>query len=68
MLLSGRKTGLEKLVSFLFQLSKPKQRWGAGPKLLDLQMTRADISDYLGLTIETVSRTLSNLKSDALIK
>jgi CRP-like cAMP-binding protein len=30
-------------------------------------MTRSDIADYLGLTIETVSRTLSKLKQDGLI-
>ena len=68
MLLSGRKTALKKLVLFLLQLSKREQRRGTGPKLLDLQMTRGDITHYIGLTIETVSRTLSNLKSDALIR
>ena len=68
MLLLGRKTALEKIASFLLQLSEREQRRGAGLGSLDLPMTRGDIADYLGLTIETVSRTLSLLKGQALIK
>jgi CRP/FNR family transcriptional regulator len=68
MLLLGRKTALEKIASFLLQLSEREQRRGAGLGSLDLPMTRGDIADYLGLTIETVSRTLSQLKGQALIK
>ena len=67
MLLSGRKTALKKLVLFLLQLSKREQRRGTGPKLLDLQMTRGNITYCLGLTMENLSCTLSGLKSDALI-
>ncbi|MDO6475124.1 helix-turn-helix domain-containing protein [Alteromonas sp. 1_MG-2023] len=40
---------------------------GATPEHIELPMTRADIGDYLGLTVETVSRTLSRLKKDGLI-
>ena len=36
--------------------------------IVSLAMTRQDIADYLGLTIETVSRTLSQLERDALIE
>ena len=36
--------------------------------MLHLPMTRADIADYLGLTIETVSRTLTALRSDGIIE
>jgi CRP/FNR family transcriptional regulator, anaerobic regulatory protein len=72
MLLLGRKTALEKISSFLLRLSEREQRRGAVPgpvelPQVELPMTRGDIADYLGLTIETVSRTLSQLKNDSLI-
>ncbi len=68
MLLLGRKTALEKISSFLLRLSEREQRSGAEQGPVELPMTRGDIADYLGLTIETVSRTLSQLKNDSLIK
>ncbi|WP_342806255.1 helix-turn-helix domain-containing protein [Alteromonas sp. M12] len=40
---------------------------GAKPEKIELPMTRTDIADYLGLTVETVSRTLSQLRGDGLI-
>lgn len=40
---------------------------GARPDRIELPMTRVDIADYLGLTVETVSRSLSQLKRDGLI-
>ena len=68
MLLLGRKTALEKISSFLLRLSEREQRSGVEQGPVELPMTRGDIADYLGLTIETVSRTLSQLKNDSLIK
>ena len=53
----------ERLVSFLLQIAK---RGGAASKA-ELLMSRADIADYLGLTIETVSRTLKKLEKSAAI-
>jgi CRP/FNR family transcriptional regulator len=51
-----------------FMLKELLQRIpGARPDRIELPMTRVDIADYLGLTVETVSRSLSQLKRDGLI-
>lgn len=65
MLLLGRKTARERVASFLMALSR---RSKVGEKAsLQLPMSRADIADYLGLTIETVSRTLTLFRKEGLI-
>lgn len=66
MLLLGRKTAMERIATFLLSLGK-LQQISSGGASLHLPMTRADIADYLGLTIETVSRTLTKLKHDRII-
>ena len=68
MLLLGRKTAAEKLASFLLGMAKRSSVEGAPVDRVPLPMTRADIADYLGLTIETVSRTLSRFKRAGLIE
>ena len=68
LLLLGRKTAEERLVSFLILLSQGQVRRGLKPDPITLPMTRSDIADYLGLTIETVSRTFSALKTKGLIE
>jgi CRP/FNR family transcriptional regulator len=65
MLLLGRKTATEKVVSFLLMMAD--QQGPAGMDEVAVPMTRSDIADYLGLTIETVSRTLTRLRQDGLI-
>jgi CRP/FNR family transcriptional regulator len=62
MLLLGRKTASEKVASFLIGIARR-----TSGDFLDLPVTRADIADYLGLTIETVSRTLTQLREDGII-
>ncbi len=64
MLLLGRKTAQEKLATFLLDMA---DRMADGAAHIDLPMQRADIADHLGLTIETVSRTLTQLARDRLI-
>jgi len=68
MLLLGRKTAREKVVSFLLSLSRRARRRGAPPSPVALPMSRADIADYLGLTTETVSRTFTALKGSGVIR
>jgi len=64
MVLLGRKTAQEKLATFLLDMAN---RLSKGDRF-DLPMQRTDIADHLGLTIETVSRTLTQLVRDGLIK
>ncbi|WP_157231113.1 cyclic nucleotide-binding domain-containing protein [Kiloniella laminariae] len=67
MLLLGRKTAVEKVSSFLISLVKRAGKPSTERQLVALPMGRSDIGDYLGLTTETVSRTLTNLKKQKII-
>lgn len=67
MLLLGRKTALERIASFLMlQRARDRARAAVQPRI-HLPMSRGDIADYLGLTIETISRALAHLKSGGVI-
>ena len=68
MLLLGRKTAMERLASFLVNLSDRARRAGGEGRLIELPMTRAEIADYLGLTTETVSRNTTRLKTRGVIR
>jgi CRP/FNR family transcriptional regulator, anaerobic regulatory protein len=68
MLTTGQRSATERLVSFLLAFSRRNARIGQDPTALELPMTRADIGDFLGLTIETVSRTFTKLKTMGLIE
>ena len=62
-LMLGRRAACERVAALLLDLA---ERTGADA-LLDVPMTRQDMADYLGLTIETVSRTLTQFQQDGLI-
>jgi CRP/FNR family nitrogen fixation transcriptional regulator len=64
MVLLGRKTAPEKIASFLLDLAdRLCQEDG-----VDLPMHRTDVADHLGLTIETVSRTFTQMAKSGLIR
>ncbi len=68
MLLLGRKTAREKIASFMLMLSARAEERNEDGTTIHLAMGRADIADYLGLTIETVSRQISKFKGERLIR
>ncbi|MGO1540395.1 MAG: Crp/Fnr family transcriptional regulator [Luteimonas sp.] len=60
----ARMTPIERLAAFLVDLSGRQHRRGGTQHHVELPMTRADIADHLGLTIETVSRSFTRLKQE----
>ncbi|RUY92349.1 Crp/Fnr family transcriptional regulator, partial [Mesorhizobium sp. M7A.F.Ca.CA.001.12.2.1] len=67
----GRKSASEKVASFLLMIARnidPALDPAAQSTRFELPLTRADIADFLGLTIETVSRQLTRLRSDHVIR
>jgi CRP/FNR family transcriptional regulator, nitrogen fixation regulation protein len=63
MLLLGRKTSLERVAAFLLEMDRRLTAAG----VMALPMNRRDIADYLGLTLETVSRALSCLHGKGIL-
>ena len=72
MLLLGRKTAREKIASLLAILARRdtglKAKAAKGPISFDLPLTREEMADYLGLTLETVSRQMNALKRDGVVE
>lgn len=71
MLLLGRKTAREKIASLVAIIARRDAalhfRRTKGELVVDLPLTREEMADYLGLTLETVSRQISALKRDGVI-
>lgn len=72
MLTLGRKTAAEKVASFLHliatHIDPEKQVARTNRAAFDLPLTRADIADFLGLTIETVSRQITKLRKAGVVE
>jgi CRP/FNR family transcriptional regulator len=67
MLLLGRRTAEEKIASFLVGWRERLAHIGYERQTIALPMSRQDIADYLGLTIETVSRTLTRFEREKML-
>lgn len=68
MLLLGSMRAEERLAAFLLNLTQRLQARGFSPSALILRMTREEIGSYLGLKLETVSRTFSKFQEDGLLE
>jgi CRP/FNR family transcriptional regulator, anaerobic regulatory protein len=72
MLLLGRKTAREKIASLIAIIARrdaaAKSALARGTVMVELPLTREAMADYLGLTLETVSRQISALKRDGVIR
>ncbi len=70
MMTLGRKSASEKVASFLYLIGvniDPEKNITMGPVSFQIPLKRADIADFLGLTIETVSRQLTKLRKSGII-
>lgn len=63
----GRRSAEARVASFLLGLAEAYRQRGALPAELPMPMTRSDIGDFLGLTLETVSRSFASFKRQKLI-
>ena len=71
MLTLGRKNASEKVASFLYMIAHnidPEVDKNKSPVSFEIPLRRADIADFLGLTIETVSRHLTKLRNSGIIE
>ena len=68
LLLLGRKSSSERVLSILFKLAERQGQRDPDGIFIDLPMTRGDLADYVGLTIETVSRTFTRLRKEGMIE
>ena len=64
----GQLTAEERVAHFLTTLARRTEADRTRPIIVELPMTRLDIADYLGLTIETVCRVISKFKRDGLLE
>lgn len=68
MMLLGSMNAEERLAAFLLNISTRLRARGYSPNEFHLRMSRADIGSYLGMTLETVSRTFSAFQQQGLLK
>ncbi|MEL1265420.1 Crp/Fnr family transcriptional regulator [Pseudoxanthomonas putridarboris] len=63
----ARLNPMERLAGFLVDMAQRRRRQGQDDSEVVLPMTRTDIADYLGLTVETVSRSFTRLRQEGSI-
>lgn len=68
MMLLARKTLRERMATFLLKFEEYLREADSEPSTLKLPMSRADIADYLGVTVETISRCLAAMAEEGLIQ
>jgi CRP/FNR family transcriptional regulator len=68
MMLLSKRSAEERLLHFLSHLSQRFEERGFSAKQFNLSMTRNEIGNYLGLTVETISRLLTRFQKEDLIK
>jgi CRP/FNR family transcriptional regulator len=68
MMLLSKRSAEERLLHFLSHLSQRFEERGFSAKQFNLSMTRNEIGNYLGLTVETISRLLTRFQKEELIK
>lgn len=67
MMLLNKRTADERLMYFIANLSQRFEERGFSPKQFNLTMTRNEIGNYLGLTVETISRLLTRFQKEGII-
>jgi CRP/FNR family transcriptional regulator len=68
MAMMGRSQAISRLALFLYSMSKRQARLGRSAEQLTLSMSRADLANYLGLVLETVSRLFGRLQDMGIIE
>lgn len=68
MMLLNKRSAEERLLHFINHLSERFDERGYSAKQFNLSMTRSEIGNYLGLTVETISRLLTRFQKDELIE
>jgi CRP/FNR family transcriptional regulator len=67
LLILGRKTAMERVATVLLKFAERIGKRDGDGCYLELPMDRSDLADYLGLTVETVSRTLTALRKKGIV-
>lgn len=64
----GCQSAAEKMASFLLMILRANQKFGTTRNVFQIPIKRSDIADYLGLTVETVSRNFTKMRSSQIIE
>jgi CRP/FNR family transcriptional regulator len=64
----GCQSAMEKLANFLLQINRSNHSTSKNANIIHLQMSRKDIADYLGLSVETVSRNFTQMRTLGIIE